>query len=108
MKMKLRIKEGNSLRLLKPSRMHRRLTNNSSGLAWGETLERGNGRKLFPREVEIDSGCYEIERVENPFIRGGEPWLVLKGGRIGAAEAYLRQLAEATRGTNNGVEVICE
>ncbi len=71
----------------------------------GELSDR---RRLYPREAELDPGCYEVRRVENPFIPGGEPWLMLKGQRIGAAESWLRQLAEATQGTRNGVEVIWE
>jgi hypothetical protein len=106
--MKLRIKNKNGLTLLRPSKLHYKVVRAESGLEWRETRENGNAGQVYPREVEVIAGSHEIERVENPFMRGGEPWLVLKGSRIGAAESYLRQLAEATRGTSNGVEVVCE
>jgi hypothetical protein len=106
--MKLRIKNKTGLTLLQPSKLHYKVVRGESGLEWRETRENGSARQVYPREVEVRAGSHEIERVDSPFIRGGEPWLVLKGSRIGAAESYLRQLAEATRGTTNGVEVICE
>jgi hypothetical protein len=106
--MKLRIKTEGGLRVLQPSKMHYKLVRGEGGLEWREARENGGAQRVYPREVEVGPGCHEVERVANPFIRNGEPWLVLKGTRTGAAECYLRQLAEATRGTTDGVEVICE
>ena len=105
---KLRIKNKNGLKMLQPSRVHYKLVRGENGLQWQEGRENDNGRRVYPREAIPRPGCHEVEQVANPFIRDGEPWLVLRGNRIGAAESYLRQLAEATRGTTNGVEVIWE
>ena len=104
--MKLRIKS--ETMVLRPSKVHYKLVRGEEGLQWAESRENGVAKRLYPRQVQLKVGVYEVERVANPFARGGEPWLVLRGSRIGAAESYLRQLAEATRGTQNGVEVLCE
>lgn len=106
--MKLRIKSEGGIRLIRPSKRHLKLDRQEGGVEWLETLESDGRREMYPRDAEVGKGCHEVERVENPFIRGGPPWLVLKGTRIGAAESYLRDLARATAGTKNGIEVICE
>ncbi|HOC01034.1 MAG TPA: hypothetical protein PKM43_20065 [Verrucomicrobiota bacterium] len=41
-------------------------------------------------------------------IPAGEPWLVLMGSPIGAAESYLRRLAAATRGTTDAIELVAD
>ena len=66
----------------------------------------GSAGQLYPQEINIAPGAHEVERIDNPFVSGGEPWLVLKGSRIGAAEAYLKGLAAATRGTSDAVELV--
>ena len=104
--MKLKIKS--ETMVLRPSKVHYKLVRGEGSLQWAEAHENGSARQLYPRQVALQVGAYEVERVDNPFIPGGEPWLVLRGSRIGAAESYLRQLAKATRGTGTGVEVICE
>lgn len=38
--------------------------------------------------VRIPAGKHAVERIPNPFIPDGEPWLVLRGTKIGASEAY--------------------
>ena len=104
--MKLKIKNPEGIKLMRPSKLHRKIARLNGSLEWAEMRENGNSRELYPREVELKPGTYDVEQVPNPFIPGGAPWLVLKGSRIGAAENYLRQLAAATRGTTNGVEVL--
>ena len=104
--MQLRIKNADGIKLMRPSKLHRKLSRRNGSLEWAEVRENGDSRELYPREVELQPGTYEVEQVPNPFIPGGDPWLVLRGSRIGAAEGYLRQLAAATRGTTNGVEVV--
>jgi hypothetical protein len=106
--MKLRIKNENGMLLMRPSKLHRKLARVDGSLEWGVVRENGDSRELYPREVEVKPGTYAVEQVPNPFIPGGEPWLVLRGSRIGAAESYLRQFAAATRGTANAVEVLCD
>lgn len=106
--MKLRIKNADGIKLMRPSKLLRKVSRINGNLEWAEVLENGNSRELYPRDVKLKVGTYKVERVVNPFIPGGDPWLVLKGSRIGAAEGYLRQLAAATRGTANGVEVLCD
>jgi hypothetical protein len=105
--MKLIIKGESGLILLRPSRSHRKIVcDEQRGMGWAEARENGRSRQLYPQEVRIAPGAHEVERSENPFVPGGEPWLVLRGSRIGAAEAYLKRLAIATRGTDNGVELV--
>ena len=106
--MKLRIKSENGLLALRPSKVHYKVVRGAGGLEWREARENGSARTVYPRTVELKRGSYELERIENPFVPGGEPWLVLRGSRVGAAEGYWLQLAAATRGTANGVEVIWE
>jgi len=105
---KLKIRNADGITLIKPSKCHRKIVLVEQGLAWRETCEGPQTRRLYPRSVEVKRGEYELERTENPFVAGGEPWLVLRGSRIGAAECWFRQLAAATRGTTNGVEVVVE
>lgn len=105
---KLKIKTGEGLALLRPSKLSLKVVADKGGLEWREGLEPGGARRRYPREVLVSPGCYEMERVSNPFIAGGESWLVLKGSRIGAAESHLRRLARVTRTTTKSVEVICE
>jgi hypothetical protein len=105
---KLRIKNENGLRLLRASDTHYKLVRGERGLVWQEARENARGRPFYPREVEVGPGCHEVEKVPNPFVPGGEPWLVLRGSRIGAAERFLRELAEVTKDTANGVEILIE
>jgi hypothetical protein len=106
--MKLRIRNAAGINLLRPSKLHRKLTRSNGTLEWAEVRETGTSRELYPRAVALEPGTYQVEQVPNPFIPGGDPWLVLKGSRIGAAEGYLRQLAAATRGTSNAIELCSE
>lgn len=106
--MKLRIKNNQGLKLLRPSDSHYKLVRGVGGFEWREAYEDARGRSFYPSGLEVGPGCHEIERVPNPFVHGGEPWLVLRGSRIGAAECYLRQLAEVTKDTANGVEILTE
>jgi hypothetical protein len=53
-----------------------------------------------PKEVDartvyttISKGVHEIERIHNPSINNGIPWLVLKGTKIGGSEFAWRQWA---------------
>jgi len=41
--------------------------------------------------VRISSGTHEVERIKNPIVPDGEPWIVLKGTKIGASETFWRQ-----------------
>ena len=104
--MKLIIKGESGLKLLRPSKWHRKITLVAQRSEWTDVLEKDSGRQLYPQEVQIAPGAHEVERIDNPFVPGGEPWLVLKGSRIGAAESYLKRLAAATHGTSNGVELV--
>lgn len=106
--MKLIVKNESGLSLLRPSKRHLKVTWNESVLRWDEVLETKMGGQRYASEVQIGPGAHEVERIENPFVPGGEPWLVLKGSRIGAAEAYLRRLAASTQGTANAVELVLE
>ena len=104
--MKLIIKGESGLMLLRPSKWNRKVTLVGQRSDWVEVLEKTSGRQLYPQEVPIAPGAHEAERIENPFVPGGEPWLVLKGSRIGASESYFKGLAAATHGTSNGVELV--
>jgi hypothetical protein len=90
--MKLIIKKA-GLELLKPSRTYERQVRGEQGQGWQKTKRFWPHKKPMPCTIEMQSGSHEVERIENPFIPGGEPWLVLKGSRIGAAESYLRGLS---------------
>ncbi len=68
-------------------------------------MEPASSRRLYPREERIGPGAHEVERIDNPFVPGGEAWLVLKGSHIGAAEAYIKRLVASTRGTSTAVEL---
>src|SRR5262252_5753515 len=99
--MKLKIQNPKGFKLMRPSKLHLKIARINGSLDWAEVQENSDSRDLYPRDVELKPGTYDVEQVPNPFIPGGEPWLVLRGSRIGAAECYLRRLAAATRGTNN-------
>lgn len=89
--MKLIIKQ-KGLELLKPSRTYERQVRGENGQGWQKTKRFWPHKKPMPCTIEVQTGSHEVERIDNPFISGGEPWLVLKGSRIGAAESHLRRL----------------
>jgi hypothetical protein len=102
--MKLIVHESEGLELLRPSRRTRKVvaevmepSDPDSKLMlkfdWRVARVPGKDRQQYPLSVRVPQGAYLLERRENPFIHGGEPWLVLKGTQIGAAEARLRQMA---------------
>jgi hypothetical protein len=103
--MKLIISSESGLTLLRPSGFRRKLAVTPYGLAWDDLREQPRSCGLGSREVLIAPGAHEVERGNNPFIPGGEPWLFLKGSRIGAAEAYLRRLATVLADGNPAVGV---
>jgi len=96
------------LKVLRPSKLNWRVNPGKEGLRWENVLERNGTGQLYPQEALIPPGAHVVERIENPFVPGGEPWLVLKGSRIGAAEAYIRRLCAATQGAGNAVELVPE
>jgi hypothetical protein len=84
------------LSLLRPSHRHFKFGWTGKEWDWAVLPEKGPAHRRYPREVQIAPGVHEVERVDNPFVPGGESWLVLKGSQIGAAEAYLRRLGVVT------------
>jgi hypothetical protein len=99
------VRNESGLKLLRPSRMIWKI---NEGTRWENVLEKDVSRRPYPQEVLITPGAHAVERIDNPFVPGGEPWLVLKGSRIGAAEAYLKRLCAATEGASNAVELVTE
>lgn len=89
--MKLIIKNAGGLEFLKPSGTYERLVRGENGQVWLKTKRNWSHKKPMPCSIEVQPGSHEVERIENPFIDGGDPWLVLRGSRIGAAESYLRR-----------------
>ena len=108
--MKLVINNPSGLMLLRPSHTWEKLVETKKGLEWKKARPHGSysPRRLHTQEVHVTPGAHEVERIDNPFIPGGEPWLVLKGSRIGAAEAYLKRLAAETHGTSNAVQLVAD
>ncbi|MHB0977827.1 MAG: hypothetical protein ACYC1K_00215 [Minisyncoccota bacterium] len=49
-----------------------------------------DGKSGLPRVVR--AGTYLMERIPNPLYPGQFPWLVIKGSKIGLAEAYFWEL----------------
>ena len=90
--MRLIIKNA-GLELLKPSKTCEHQVRGAQGQGWQKTMKHWSHKEPMPCSIEVQPGSHEAERIENPFIPGGEPWLVLKGSRIGAAESYLRGLS---------------
>jgi hypothetical protein len=105
--MKLVIKNEAGLALSRPSRTTSMVVPVEGKLRWDEGRT-ARPRHLHPREVLVPCGTHEIERIENPLVPGGEPWLVLRGSRIGAAESYIRRLVAATEGTTNGIQLVTD
>jgi hypothetical protein len=106
--MKLIVRNLTGLNVLRPSKLNWKVNVSKQGIHWENVLEKDGTRRLYSQDAIIPKGAHIVERIENPFVPGGEPWLVLKGSRIGAAEAYIRRLCAATRGTSNGVELVAE
>jgi hypothetical protein len=105
-RMTLIVKGGSGFKVLRPSKWNWKIKSDREGSRWENVLERNDSRQLYPQETLISPGAHAVERIGNPFVPGGEPWLVFKGRRIGAAEAYIKRLCAATRGTSNGVELV--
>lgn len=106
--MKLSVRSPAGLNVLLPSKLNWKINASKQGVRWETVLEKHGTRQLYPQDAIIPKGAHQVERIENPFVPGGEPWLVLKGSRIGAAEAYIRRLCAATRGTSNEVELVTD
>ena len=51
----------------------------------------------------VDRVQWQYDILTTPFVRKGEPRLVLKGTRTGEAEPYIRQPAEGTLDTTIGI-----
>ena len=51
--MKLIIKGESGLKLLRPSKWHRKITLVAQRSEWTDVLEKDSGRQLYPQEVQI-------------------------------------------------------
>jgi hypothetical protein len=74
-------------------------------LVWKEGRENDATHELYPQETLVSRGEHAVERIENPFLPAGEPWIVLKGSRIGAAESYINRVVSATIEAGNALEL---
>ncbi len=51
-----------------------------------------------PRTHTLLPGKYEVERIPNPFGYTTQPWIVLKGTKIGGSESFWRYMAKRSWG----------
>lgn len=96
--MKLVVLSGDGYRLIRRGQGGSSVGNEELANALGR-VERGQivsmaGSLPGIRWVWLPRGIYTIERAENPFFAGGAAFVVLKGSRVGAAEATIRNHIE--------------
>ena len=107
--MKLVIKSESGLVLLRPHKVCQKVIWIENKRPCHEVrLENGETREIYPQEALLKHGEYAVKRVENPCVPGGEAWIVLMGGRVGAAESWFTRLAAATRETAEAVVLVTD
>jgi hypothetical protein len=95
--MKLIVEVNSKLVLVQPgSRGQRTAWQGHGQLVWRDAEPMGP--QCNAREVVVSAGTYSLVRIKNPFRASGEPWLVIKGSMVGAAESHWRRLLAGTRG----------